>query len=93
MRIGLGLPPNFDVEATHGSKAERARERANAASDESSLSVDRTSIRSLQVELNNLPEIRKDKVEALRRAIANGDYRVTAESIAEAMYKQLAALS
>jgi flagellar biosynthesis anti-sigma factor FlgM len=94
MRIGLDLPL-FDVESVHGSKAERAtvgRERNGTKKDETQLSADRTGVRSLQAELGILPEIRKDKVEALRRAIANGDYRVSPEKVAEAMYGELSQL-
>lgn len=96
MRIGLEIPPKVVGEAARGGKAEHAtgpRERARASTDEARLSADRDTVQSLHAELWRLPELRMEKVEALRKAITNGDYRVSPERIAEAMYRDLAVLS
>jgi len=56
--------------------------------DKASLSVDALSVSSLEAKALNAPEVRQDKVEALRQAIQNGDYKVEAEKIAQAILEQ-----
>lgn len=53
--------------------------------DKTSLSVDTLSISSLEVRAMSVPQIRQDKVEALRQSIQNGEYRVEPEKIAQAI--------
>jgi negative regulator of flagellin synthesis FlgM len=56
--------------------------------DKASLSVDTLSLSSLQAKALAAPEIRQDKVEALRQAIQNGDYRVEPDKVARAILDQ-----
>ena len=37
----------------------------------------------------HVPEIHRTKVDSLQRAVQNGDYRVSSEQIAEAMFRQI----
>lgn len=53
--------------------------------DKTSLSVDMLSISSLEARAMSVPQIRQDKVEALRQSIQNGEYRVEPEKIAQAI--------
>ncbi len=53
--------------------------------DKTSLSVDTLSISSLEARAMSVPQIRQDKVEALRQSIQNGEYRVEPEKIAQAI--------
>lgn len=61
----------------------------NAAS--SSISGDRTtfssgsSVKSLTSQAMNTPEVRQDKVDALRQSISNGDYKVDPNKIASSI--------
>jgi negative regulator of flagellin synthesis FlgM len=53
--------------------------------DKTSLSVDTLSISSLEARAMSVPQIREDKVEALRQSIQNGEYKVEPEKIAQAI--------
>jgi negative regulator of flagellin synthesis FlgM len=64
-----------------GSKAPSAP----SVEDKTSLSVDTLSISSLEAQAMTSPQIRQDKVDALRQSIQNGDYRVEPEKIARAI--------
>ena len=56
--------------------------------DKASLSVDTLSLSSLRANVMAAPPIRQDKVEALRQAIQNGDYRVEPDKVARAILDQ-----
>jgi negative regulator of flagellin synthesis FlgM len=58
------------------------------AEDKTTLSGDSTNVQNLTTKALELPEIRQDKVEALRTAIKNGDYKIEPSKIAEAMMQQ-----
>jgi flagellar biosynthesis anti-sigma factor FlgM len=69
-------------------------ETASAAStdpatgeDAATLSVDGARINSLVAKALDAPDVRQDKVEALRRAVQNGEYVVDPAHIAEAMIR------
>ena len=53
--------------------------------DKASLSVDTLSLSSLEAKVQATPEVRQDKVEALRQAIQNGEYKVEPDKIAHAI--------
>jgi flagellar biosynthesis anti-sigma factor FlgM len=57
-------------------------------SDTAQLSSDQGRVQSLAAQVNNLPEIRQEKVEALRRVIRDGNYDVAPEQTAEAMLSE-----
>jgi flagellar biosynthesis anti-sigma factor FlgM len=48
-----------------------------------------TTIARLAAQLQGLPEIRRNQVDALRQAIQNGQYNVSNRHIADALYDQL----
>lgn len=88
MRIDLNniSLPGLDREdktrkAGTGSKAPSAP----SVEDKTSLSVDTLSISSLEAQAMTSPQIRQDRVDALRQSIQNGDYRVEPEKIARAI--------
>ena len=56
-----------------------------AAGDTARLSQDQGRVQALDSQVNQLPEIRQDKVAALQRAIEGDSYRVTPEQAAEAL--------
>jgi flagellar biosynthesis anti-sigma factor FlgM len=53
--------------------------------DAATLSVGSASVNSLVAKALDAPAIRADKVEALRQAVQNGEYKLDAVQIAEAM--------
>ena len=60
----------------------------NAADDTASLSFDRASVGSLVSQAMASPDVRQDKVDALRQAISSGQYKVEPTKIAEAMLQE-----
>jgi len=57
-------------------------------SDSVKLSSEAKIFAAIQKRLAETPDIRHDKVEALKERIANGTYRVSAEEIAAAMLRE-----
>lgn len=51
--------------------------------DEVTLSPEGRELQALQRRLAETPDVRREKIEALRAAIAKGEYHVSAEKIAE----------
>lgn len=85
MRIDSGLPAqgNFDVErvgqrSVHGS-------RNAGSSDATSNQRDVVQLNSLDQQALNTPEVRSEKVSALRAQIESGTYKVSGEQLAGAM--------
>lgn len=62
----------------------------NSKPDETgSLSLDKVSILSLEETALASPEVRQERVDALREAIRNSDYSIEPQKIAQAMIEQL----
>ncbi len=55
--------------------------------DTASLSTDSVSLSSLSTQAMQSPEVRQDRVDALRQAIGNGTYSVTPQQIADAIVR------
>ncbi|MGO8794585.1 MAG: flagellar biosynthesis anti-sigma factor FlgM [Candidatus Sulfotelmatobacter sp.] len=53
--------------------------------DKTTLAFDRANIASLVSQAMASPDVRQDKVEALRQAISNGQYKVEPDKVADAM--------
>lgn len=58
------------------------------ASDSVSLSQEAKMLADIKQRLSETPDIRRDKVEALKNAIANGTYHVASGDIADAMLRE-----
>jgi len=56
--------------------------------DETNLSVDSQKIGLLQSQITQLPEVRQDRVAALRSAVQEGRYQVSDEQIANAILNE-----
>jgi flagellar biosynthesis anti-sigma factor FlgM len=61
--------------------------------DQAQLSHDQAHLHALEAKVNGLPEVRGEKVEALRQVVRDGSYEVTPEQTAEAMFAELLARS
>ena len=93
MKIDLnGLNPNdpnldrTTLRHTHQPELAKADSVENVADqDAASLSLNTPDIQALDAQALTVPEIRADKVNALRQAIASGQYKVEPDKIAEAM--------
>ena len=89
MRIDLNGISSNGVEPDV--KAKKPTGRATSSSsveDKASLSVDTLGIASLEAQVLASPEVRQDKVAALRQSIQNGTYRVEPDKIAQAILAQ-----
>ena len=82
--ILLNATERDDKTRNAGSKAPSATS-APSVEDKTSLSVDTLSISSLEAQAMTTPQIRQDKVEALRQSVQNGDYKVEPDKIARAI--------
>ena len=67
-----------------------AQSERTSGADTAEISPDQVRVQSLAAQVNALPEIRQNKVEALGRAIREGTYQVSAEQTAAAMLSELA---
>jgi negative regulator of flagellin synthesis FlgM len=57
--------------------------------DEAQFSVDGEKVQQLKTDLSGLPDLRQDKVAALKQAIREGSYNVSDQQIAQAMSPEL----
>jgi len=56
--------------------------------DKATLSADAASIKALTAKALETSAVRQDKIDALRQAIQNGEYKIEPDKIAEAMIRQ-----
>jgi negative regulator of flagellin synthesis FlgM len=68
--------------------AEKSASERPAPQDRVSLSSRAADIDAARSRISDLPEVRADRVEHLRRMIARGDYNVSAVDIADAILSQ-----
>lgn len=80
---GVKSTPRAPSETAPVSSAEPA-----VGEDTATLSVDSARVNSLVAKALDASEIRQDRVESLRQAIQNGEYKVDAAQVAEAMIRQ-----
>ena len=92
MRVDL---QTYGLEAPERSKTSRAAnssaakpERA-AMADQASFSFDQVRLQSLEKQVMAQPEVRGDKVEAVRQALGKGEYAVSDGQIADAIVADL----
>lgn len=77
--------------AKAGSKAASGTSGGGLASDQAELSPDQARVGTLAAQVNNLPEIRGEKVAAIASAVRKGTYQVSPEQTAEAILSELQA--
>jgi flagellar biosynthesis anti-sigma factor FlgM len=80
---GIKSPQRTPSEAAPAVSTESA-----VGEDAATLSVDSARVNSLVAKALSVSEVRQDKVEALRQAVENGEYKVDPAKIAEAMIRQ-----
>lgn len=87
MKVELNGPALDGVTAAQPNKSEAAdsNEVQRPEEDKATLSTSQASIASLTAQALNMPEVRTDKVEALRQAISSGEYKVDPNQVADAM--------
>lgn len=89
MRIdsAVPVPENLQTQnvASRGSSAQPNPSTSIDANDQTQLSSSNTTVQQLKSTLSQTPEVRQDRVEALRQAVASGSYQVSDQQLANAM--------
>jgi flagellar biosynthesis anti-sigma factor FlgM len=96
MRIdaALPLPENQQTPkvASSGSSVQQSRSTpANSSQDQTQLSVNNDTIQQLKANLSQVPEVRQERVDALRQAVSNGSYQVSDQQLSDAIGSDLLA--
>lgn len=94
MRINGPLSPSENLQSEKVGSTGSSHPQGPAAStqttqDETQFSADSSRIDQLKAGLSSLPEVRQERVSALRQAIAQGTYQVTDQQLASAMYSEI----
>jgi len=95
MRVSdsISFPENQDVTNKVGA-GDTPRVKGESGSigfgqDEADLSADLKKVQVLKTQLENMPEVRQEKVQELQKAISDGTYKVDSGKIADAMISDL----
>ena len=96
MRIDApnGLPESQQAERSGSVTSPGRLDRAPGTTpndDSSTLSATAQRVGGLKSDLQTAPEVRRERVQALQKAIAAGNYHVTDQQIASAMFSELLA--
>src|SRR5690242_20073189 len=93
MRIDLNARTPETVQSVKtgksGSGTASSSSNSVAREDQAKLTLDRDNVRSLEAQVMNAPEIREQRVEALRRQIDSGNYHPNPEQIADAIWSEM----
>ncbi len=90
---------NYSPQATSGSNPTNAKASAQAPSavasgmgeDQAQISSVHAQVQSLAAQASQLPEVREERVQALRQAVVSGNYRPAPEMVAGAMLAHMVA--
>jgi flagellar biosynthesis anti-sigma factor FlgM len=89
MRIDLNQLSLGNVEREeNGKKVAAKSSSAVSPEDKATLSSGSLDLPSLEAQVLASPEVRADRVEALRQAIQNGEYAIEPDKIAQAILQQ-----
>jgi flagellar biosynthesis anti-sigma factor FlgM len=94
MRIDAALPvpenqPTQKVASSGGSAQPSTAAPVTSGQDQAQLSVDSGTIQQLQSKLSQLPDVRQDRVNALRQAVGSGSYKVSNQQLSDAIGSDL----
>jgi flagellar biosynthesis anti-sigma factor FlgM len=90
MRIDSGIPLQSKLEIERTQKKPAGGSQSGQASGVTSeLSPDVVRLSSLEVQAESAPDVRQEKVNALRDAISSGTYQVSNESLADAILRDV----
>jgi len=90
MKVELNQPALDSVTPSQGSPAEVTGDNPLHApeEDKATLSTDKATVDALASQALSSPEIRQDKVEALRQSIKSGQYQLDPGAIADAITQE-----
>jgi flagellar biosynthesis anti-sigma factor FlgM len=97
MRIDFNQGTQPATEATQASpqgpttrNAAAARQNLSAGDDQAQISGVHMQVEALATQASQMPEVRQEKVQALRQALASGRYHPSPERVAAAMVSEMA---
>ena len=88
----LSFPENLQPQkvASSGSPTQQNRPApVNTDQDQAELSVDNDTMHQLKANLYQVPEVRQERVNALRQAVSSGSYQVSDQQLSDAMGSDL----
>ena len=88
----LTFPENLQPQKVSRSGSPNQPDRSASISsgqDQAQLSVDNDTIQSLKSSLAEMPEVRQERVQALRQAVASGSYQVSDQQLSDAIRSDL----
>lgn len=89
MQINLNNVPNTDIDVDKSSSSKVSQQPATAntatVADRASLKNGSATVQSLQQQALAVPEVRQDKVDALKQQIQSGQYNANPAETAKAM--------
>ena len=88
----VGLPGQVEpqrVGTTGSAPSQNQGERVGFSPDEVQFSVDGEKVQQLKANLDGLPDLRQDRIAALKQAIEEGSYNVSGQQVAQAMSPEL----
>ena len=77
------------VGTTGSSPSQNQAETAPLSPDRAQFSVDGEKVQQLKGNMEAVPDVRQERVAALQKAIASGNYNVSGQQIAQAMSSDL----
>ena len=94
MRIdgALPVPENQQVQKSAGSGSSAPQGQSapiTSAEDHAQLSLDSGTVQQLTAKAAQMPEIRQERVNALRQAVGRGTYQVSDQQLADAIGSEL----
>ena len=94
MRIdgALPVPENQQTQKVTNSGASAPQGQSAptpTGQDQAQLSVDSGTVQQLKAKLSQLPEVRQERVNALRQAVNGGTYQVSNQQLADAIGSEL----
>lgn len=90
----LPLPDNLQPQKVGSARSGSTQNSSTAVQsnqDQAQLSVDNETIQQLKANLAQVPEVRQERVEALRQVVGNGNYQVSDQQLADAIHSNLLA--
>jgi flagellar biosynthesis anti-sigma factor FlgM len=87
------VPGTRNAASPTGSTAKGAPVSSTSDGDTVSLSTTHSEIQSLAANLQNVPEVRTDRVQSLRALVSQGQYQPSSQSVAEAIVREYSRVS
>ena len=90
----FSFPENLQPQkvASSGSPTQQNRPASvDSGRDQAQLSVNNDTVQKLKANLSQVPEVRQERVDALRQAVSDGSYQVSDQQLSDAMGSDLLA--